>query len=1035
MRENVALSKNNNIDRFYDIIFESYAYKTSRSLFSSDIIETLRILIQIFYETKTYLNFSDYQTLFKEFKEKKKLDLELSLRKFSESMQWINKCSSIAPSYEIYYDAIDLHLIIGIIKFNPLLEKIKIKTVMEQWSFYHSPKFSENSFSTELFLFFIVPRIYLNDLLNYFDRLKESGYIINKKFYQASSKTSLINLNYFTDITNVNKIIDPESIKYKGKYEIETITKYPAIPHQSSLSIFDFTLLDRIKSVSVTGLTFDKRIETLNAIKEDVENELRKQKTFNRQFKDNLDNLNKYKLQFLQLLKNNEKHGFLYLYSQLNYILNYINLIDVVLIEHSEISNIYQLKNFINEKESSQTIEEQLLIQNESIKKILFRDFLPLYFQSKSLFREEVEKYQNYYNILNACKNLKILDLKKIKKIVNESILVEEIYQTREKKYKELFKSVSSYKITNEKIESTIKTLLNHNPPILNPLLINTIFTSTFAKYYPELILKYTPEVYKRLQKLRLYFPRMFVYYITELSTNKNFINISIYFLNIKEKKLFLSVLYSYFNDSIITIKRYFWRGFIRISELLARDFYDFKNNQFYYSEDIFNQLLIYSQKIFGEKLEWPDYSLKNNVNGFFWSEKQSMDSLVNAVKDRISHQEIDFSLKEIEDLSEFRKNIETILFDRAKFIDLKAKQFFNRYINSIKILPAFQKFGLSQYYLYFRPFFYKSPTFDIDFRLVFINSFQNVKYPASIEPYPSLFIEYIFPFRTPNKSYLNWLVKSKKNVSEYCLFYKKKFYDVIQFNRNLIKEGWNYSSIRFKSYMQDVLFKPSYYPKISEIREFDINENVESNIYGYGTQEYEALTHIYNIHSIDIKSYLGTRNYSIINNITELLKKKLIFPYISLKNLDFQDKISIILPDIRQDLNEKIIKIFSFFNLCRIYEIEGEFFIYGFQKEKSFENGLLIEIWFPKCELDEFFNVFDLLFQYLEIKYYVILTDLVNGKKLLKSVYGNLNFLKKYNPLLNLKWNAKDKIWMNHKLFNEKFEPLYPDLIFEDNK
>ena len=26
--------------------------------------------------------------------------------------------------------------------------------------------------------------------------------------------------------------------------------------------------------------------------------------------------------------------------------------------------------------------------------------------------------------------------------------------------------------------------------------------------------------------------------------------------------------------------------------------------------------------------------------------------------------------------------------------------------------------------------------------------------------------------------------------------------------------------------------------------------------------------------------------------------------------------------------------------------------------------------------------------------------------------------------------WNDKDKIWMNHKLFNEKFEPIYPDLI-----
>jgi len=102
---------------------------------------------------------------------------------------------------------------------------------------------------------------------------------------------------------------------------------------------------------------------------------------------------------------------------------------------------------------------------------------------------------------------------------------------------------------------------------------------------------------------------------------------------------------------------------------------------------------------------------------------------------------------------------------------------------------------------------------------------------------------------------------------------------------------------------------------------------------------------------------------------------------------------------------------------------------IRGFDKERSFENGFLIELWFPKCELDEFLNVFDLIFQYLEIRHYIILTDLVDGKTLLKSVYGDLDFFKKYNPLLNLKWNDKDKIWMNHKLFTEKMKKIYPDL------
>ena len=35
------------------------------------------------------------------------------------------------------------------------------------------------------------------------------------------------------------------------------------------------------------------------------------------------------------------------------------------------------------------------------------------------------------------------------------------------------------------------------------------------------------------------------------------------------------------------------------------------------------------------------------------------------------------------------------------------------------------------------------------------------------------------------------------------------------------------------------------------------------------------------------------------------------------------------------------------------------------------------------------------------------------------------------HNPLTNLIWNSKDKRWRNHKLFNENFEPIYPDMFF----
>jgi hypothetical protein len=66
-----------------------------------------------------------------------------------------------------------------------------------------------------------------------------------------------------------------------------------------------------------------------------------------------------------------------------------------------------------------------------------------------------------------------------------------------------------------------------------------------------------------------------------------------------------------------------------------------------------------------------------------------------------------------------------------------------------------------------------------------------------------------------------------------------------------------------------------------------------------------------------------------------------------------------------------------------------------------------------------------------LEINHYIVLTDLVDGNDLLKAIYGNLDFLDSFNPITNLKWNDFDKKWANHKLFNEKFEKLYPNLFF----
>ena len=68
-----------------------------------------------------------------------------------------------------------------------------------------------------------------------------------------------------------------------------------------------------------------------------------------------------------------------------------------------------------------------------------------------------------------------------------------------------------------------------------------------------------------------------------------------------------------------------------------------------------------------------------------------------------------------------------------------------------------------------------------------------------------------------------------------------------------------------------------------------------------------------------------------------------------------------------------------------------------------------MMEIYFPKCELSEFKQLFDLVFEYLEIDYYLILKDFVNGDTLVKNLYEDPNFFDTYHPLRNVKNDGKD--------------------------
>ncbi len=447
------------------------------------------------------------------------------------------------------------------------------------------------------------------------------------------------------------------------------------------------------------------------------------------------------------------------------------------------------------------------------------------------------------------------------------------------------------------------------------------------------------------------------------------------------------------FKESIVYGKSYIYSGYTQAFSL--KNYYDFDSKQFFYTKELFNQYLLYIKKLLGEPL--PSIQDKPASCAKFWSKENKFSSLIKNINERVLFEPVDLIPSQLNKLVDFHFNLNQNLCDIEEFKEVRQEPFFKNYIKSIKFIPAFHQFGFDQYYLYIRP----TDMDAIDFKELLNIKFQTIKYPSSFDNSNSFLINYILPCNIPNivETYFNQLLKTKQVICEYCLFSIKKVYSLFQFSSNFNDEGWNYNKDEFKKHLQDILFNPSYSVPHPKLKKFNISKDSDS-IFTSESPEYSSLTQIYNWRSIDIKSYIGSRNFTIINCITDLLQKNLIFPYLSLKSLELHNKIFLIVPNLNHESIEKLINIFRFFNYGFIYEIEGEYFIHEFPQKVEFQNGLMIKLYLPKCELHEFERLFDLIFEYLKIKDYLILNDLINGKELLKSTFGNLDFLKDYNPL-----------------------------------
>jgi len=1023
IRKNIQIIEKE--QNFYEKFFKEFLLVSSKSLFNDEIIETIRVLNKIFNQVKYYSALLDYQDYFTLFKENGVIDTDLSLNKFTENMQWIKNFSSISPSYKVNWPSLNILSINCFIKFNPIIKRIEILKFINELPFFVLLKESRNSFGFEIDGYFVLPQIYIDDLKIYLEKFRDNGYTLQIKLTTLEKTDSFVNLNYFREYHNKKTIVNKENKLYEKKYELDNSLVYGQEEYKSKLTLLDWLIVDRIRYFSQTGFNFERRAGTLKSLKSDLILEVISQRKFIIDLKSNLliiHSSSKLRDSFLEFLKTNESFGFFYVKNMLSKYIIIFDLIKEILTKNPSINSVFEFLEYIKRHGVSYSIESNITFNTSLIRKSIFKEFLPLYFKSKESFEKEIKKFNNFFKIFSSCFDLKIFNLLSIRRIVQNKSMLNTIFKSKEKKLSSSYESYALSDITYQLIEDKLYNFLNNIPPVIKPNLIENIVVSNIQVFI--VLLKNNEETLENLKKISFISKRMGI-------GSGRILNVVLLipYLSSSEKGTFISLLINLFKENLISVKRYLWSY---LQQAFSRkDFYDLEQKEFFYTKDLFKQFFLNVRSILGE-VQKPLSEVQNIQHNIFWSKEEDISHLIKSVEARVRGERVDLSVNKLNDLVEFHNKLEENLLNLSEFKESQEKFFFKNYIKSIDFIPSFQNFGMSQYLLYFYP----TDINQIDFKLLMNNSFQSISYPAQIDNSNSFLFQYLFPYRNPGiSSYLNWLTKSKKIIREYCLFFIKKTYQILHFNYNLSSDGWDLDPNRFKIYFQNILFNPDYKVQIPDMKEFKIGDLKVSDYFGPDSLEFKALSQIYNRQSLDIKSYLTRRYFTLINHTTELMKKGLIFPYISVKNLDLIEEITIILPNVKPELNETIIKIFSFFNVGFIYEIEGEYFIHGFDEVIKFENGLMIKLRLPDCQLDEFEKLFDLIFEYLEIDHYLVLNDLVDGENLIKSTFKELKFLETYNPLTNLIWNDKDKKWRNHKLFNENFEPVYPDLFYGKDK
>ncbi len=1011
-------------DDIFDKLGLQFLKRMKKILKQDDILETIRILKYIFYKVKNYKALLDYQEYFKEMKQNGEIRTDLSLRSFSQNVRILNQRSFCAPTYQVDWNTLDLSFFISYFHFEPSIRWAQINDLLENMPFFLYPRISVIGLTTAVFGYFVIPNSYVNDLKRYFINLKQRGYLKDGSIYRIEFFRNFLNLNYLKEFFGEGKFVTPNSKHYNNELELKFSLNYSDKTIFKNLSLLDFLLLDRVRHFSITGFGFERRTATLTQLKTDLLNEIFHQKKVVRKLRTQLDIIRKsekIRTEFLNLLRRNQDLGFFLINKRISNVLKILRIIPKLKKEIFKINTIEDLKSILQRDKNFGTFDEKLVVNDIEALKLIYKDVLSLYTKNYDTFNEKLSHLTLFYEFLENCKEMKIFNPRSIQNIIKEIELSTEIYQKKEEKLDTIYDDSRVRQISSQRIENKLEKFSSSDPPVIHPMLLGSIPAFTVARQYINVILRYSQEVYEKLEEFCTLFPSNIIHIITDVFNSSKFIycELSIPNLSNKERTTFLSILYSQFFSEIIVCNRFLNPGIF--SSFTRKDFYDFISKEFLYKRSLFEEFNKYSSNLLGSMIPsstMKEFSSFSNI----WESKYKLGEFSDLINTKRYIERSSLDLSQLSQLEDFNLKIDKFLLN-DEFNKMKNKKFYQNYIKRIKVLPILNKFGLDRYFLYIQPI----DANDVDYRLLLANNFQSIKITSLSPKFIGFFISYIFPRNNPKSliSYVNWMTSSKKNISEYILFTKKTELRYTNFYQNLDPHRWIGDISKFESYAYKVLFDSKYNPTKLNAKKAQLYEPGE--FLSPNSKEFRDLLQIYGKKSKNLKKFINTKLGGKIEPILKsLIRKKLIYIYPKFKNLMLHEHIKIIVPNLNKNQIEILIDIFCFFNVVKICEIKGEYYIHNSNEKQVFESGLSIKIWFPDTEISLYIDLFNKIFEILGIKHWFIITELVDGTPFLKSILHDFEY-DKFNPFKNLIWNNTEKQWKNWKLIGKNFVFNYP--------